>query len=1054
MKLCNQCGQLVAEEITVCPTCGNDVVEGRKYIDDYRILDVLHEGYSSVLCKAIQNGSDQAVMIRIFTPQSGVDDSIAQRLQQELEKLKELPEDYFIRHLEIKKSSDGLWYRVSEWIEAENWGTLLASGGLNNFELIFGLFLRIAAILEGLHQIGHIIPHLILDDIIVFRTESGELEIKIDFKLSRFLDPALDKPGAMLQQLLTRHPDIIKQRPLDFRSDIWSLGKVFIEILTADYDASNYKQKIDELPLPNEIKALFRIMLADDPDLRPKSMRDVTQVLAGFKDPKRKSKWKLDDIKIRTSAREIKGIKNWISLLIIIAIILFLGALTWLYYALQKGDSESVFERFVNQYAASVAFVVTEYWLNDDEDVIYHGLTEGTAFLVDKKGYLMTNRHVACPWLEDATVNALITRFKHLNRPIHLKYRIFLWFEGERAFKRLPVLSDRSDPADIYFLESAYRTDGVPQLTIAGVARLPVKTWQVVKYPLRDDFAILKIEKTPKKLLPLPLDLNMKTSKIRRLSPVITIGFPLGSETQQATVNVSVTSGHVRRTFDNLFQVDTSIYRGNSGGPIIDRKGNVIGIASRVAVEMASAPLPVATRLSDIGMVLPINKAAVFMQEIYSGEEKWNGVLDLTVDRKIQKIKRLARDKKWKEAESLVQKELSISRDPALILAAGMITFCLQKQPEAISFFKRALSMDKQDHISRFMIFLIDWLAERSARSPYRDVLLTLDWRAPLEFYGYLVKILEGSVAAQPLSENLYSQTEKSWFHYTKGIEAEKRENWIKSEASFKTAMLTAESDSWVYFLALAGLDRIQQTRMNVLQSQAIKTKYLDDGKSFIEILAEKDVASKNRVEQIAPLLSNLMRQSTGIKEKREILERWYVLDPTDREVLVWLAYYCAMDEKWEKALAYTDEYLQINGRENAGRLSLGLLKSGILHFLGSKEKAAESLEMLATSTRDPWYQKIVRCIQGKLTEQFIVEKSGDSPEYLLSAHTALGFWAEGSGDKEKAFKHYEESLGSYLDDKVEYEFAMMRIKNLKLNSNSNFSGGQHQTTVILYASK
>jgi len=160
MKLCSQCGQLVAEEITVCPTCGSDVVEGRKYIDDYRILDVLHEGYSSVLCKAIQNGSDQAVMIRIFTPQSGVDDSIAQRLQQELEKLKELPEDYFIRHLEIKKSSDGLWYRVSEWIEAENWGTLLASGGLNNFELIFGLFLRIAAILEGLHQIGHIIPHL------------------------------------------------------------------------------------------------------------------------------------------------------------------------------------------------------------------------------------------------------------------------------------------------------------------------------------------------------------------------------------------------------------------------------------------------------------------------------------------------------------------------------------------------------------------------------------------------------------------------------------------------------------------------------------------------------------------------------------------------------------------------------------------------------------------------------------------------------------------------------------------------------------------------------
>ena len=126
MKLCNTCGQLVAEEIPVCPACGSEVVEGRKAIDDYRILAVLHEGYSSVLCKAIQDGSEHPVMIRIFTRQSGVDDAIAARLSQELEKLRELPEDYFVRHLEIKKSADGLWYRVSEWIEAENWGTLLA----------------------------------------------------------------------------------------------------------------------------------------------------------------------------------------------------------------------------------------------------------------------------------------------------------------------------------------------------------------------------------------------------------------------------------------------------------------------------------------------------------------------------------------------------------------------------------------------------------------------------------------------------------------------------------------------------------------------------------------------------------------------------------------------------------------------------------------------------------------------------------------------------------------------------------------------------------------
>jgi len=54
MKLCEKCGQLLAEEIMTCPSCGSEIREGRKYIDDYRILEILHEGYSSILCRAIQ----------------------------------------------------------------------------------------------------------------------------------------------------------------------------------------------------------------------------------------------------------------------------------------------------------------------------------------------------------------------------------------------------------------------------------------------------------------------------------------------------------------------------------------------------------------------------------------------------------------------------------------------------------------------------------------------------------------------------------------------------------------------------------------------------------------------------------------------------------------------------------------------------------------------------------------------------------------------------------------------------------------------------------------
>ena len=55
------------------------------------------------------------------------------------------------------------------------------------------------------------------------------------------------------------------------------------------------------------------------------------------------------------------------------------------------------------------------------------------------------------------------------------------------------------------------------------------------------------VEQVPEGLKPLPLDVKMDPKSIPRLSRIISLGFPLGSSVQEASVNVSVSSGHVRR---------------------------------------------------------------------------------------------------------------------------------------------------------------------------------------------------------------------------------------------------------------------------------------------------------------------------------------------------------------------------------------------------------------------------------------------------------------------------------------------------------------------------
>lgn len=91
MKQCKTCGQILSQKIKTCPGCGSHIVDGIKFIDDYRILAIIHEGYSSLVCKAIKEHSKTPVAIRLFVKESGVTDRIAKRLKKELEELKDLP---------------------------------------------------------------------------------------------------------------------------------------------------------------------------------------------------------------------------------------------------------------------------------------------------------------------------------------------------------------------------------------------------------------------------------------------------------------------------------------------------------------------------------------------------------------------------------------------------------------------------------------------------------------------------------------------------------------------------------------------------------------------------------------------------------------------------------------------------------------------------------------------------------------------------------------------------------------------------------------------------
>jgi tetratricopeptide (TPR) repeat protein len=1033
MKLCPRCGQSVAEEIAICPSCGSEIGEGRRYIDDYRIVDVLHEGYSSLLCQAIHEPTQEHVMIRLFSPYSGVNEEVAARLKQELEKLKTLPDEGFVRHQAIKRTKDGLWYRISEWIDSESWGSLLALGRLRDIGVLLDLFHQMASILEVLHHYGHFIPHLVLNDIIAVKGEKHEIRIKIDYKLSRFIDPRLDRPSPMLKKLLSSHPDILNQRPLDFRSDIWSLGKVFVELVSADLDTTDYLGKLGDLDLPLELKVLLRVMLADDPDLRPQSMSEIREsierIQEGLRQPPALPSQRMT---LLTTTSLIQRLQKRVWVLgALVFVILLVGLFAWFQLKDRRRDAESTLESYANQYARSVAFLLVEYWLEADGRRVYRNVTEGTAFLVDREGYLVTSRHLACPWLEDPHFAAAVQHLRMSKRAPKFGFRTFLWFEGARAFNRAGRMIENPDVDDVYFIENAFSTEAAPRVRIAGVEKPPIQTREIFTSPLKDDFAVIKIDKVPAGLVPIPLDLEMDPRKLPKLTRVIALGFPLGSRTQTDTVNVSVVAGNIRRTFENMFQIDASLHGGNSGGPIIDVRGKTIGIVSAVAMDFTQGLVPMITPVWDIGLILPITGAVKLLTDLKTGYAKWNGLVDFSIESTLTKVRDAALRGRWAEATRLVDEKLKKSLNPELVTAAGMLHFCNGDYQSARQRFSESLSMDDKDSQARLMLMLIGWISGFGEESARRS-LLEADWRSSAEFQGYLARVLEGNVSIDRALKGWQSLEEKTWIYFIAGLLRSREGKIEEAEKLLQEAVLSGDPESWEFFLSRASLEDQRRKRRSLLPADVQWAEYTAQLEQFEVVARESLKIRKKRKEASAPLWERLADASIPLEEKRLVLEKALEIDPENRTILAALAYCTAAMGNWPDALTYVRRFLGTEGRQNAVRMSLGLLEAGILRNQGQEQEAQAVLDEYGRRVRDPWFLAICDYLMGRQTEQSLRTQAGQSPENFLTGFTLIGFWAEGSEDKRSALRFYREALETFLEDWLEYGFARERLKRLK----------------------
>lgn len=135
---------------------------------------------------------------------------------------------------------------------------------------------------------------------------------------------------------------------------------------------------------------------------------------------------------------------------------------------------------------------------------------------------------------------------------------------------------------------------------------------KIVAYDIETDLAVLKVDQTG-----LTAAEFGNSNQCQVGDAVVAIGNPLGLELQN-TVTCGIISALNRKVTINdktmtLIQTDTAINNGNSGGPLINSSGQVIGINS---AKMSSSVSSSGATIEGIGFAIPMTEAREIVDDL------------------------------------------------------------------------------------------------------------------------------------------------------------------------------------------------------------------------------------------------------------------------------------------------------------------------------------------------------------------------------------------------------------------------------------------------------
>jgi serine/threonine-protein kinase len=224
------------------PKSGDEIYINRVLNNRFKVESKVGEGGFGAVYRGIQLATGRKVALKLLHPEMTKDENLVARFRQEGMVLCNLRDAHTITTYDFDQTPDGTLYIAMELLEGKSLHQIFHEEAPLEWKRVFKILTEMCSSLAEAHARG-IVHRDLKPENIYLETRSGNPEfVKIlDFGIAKVMrgdtidpqSPQLTATGQTLGTLEYMSPEQLMGKPLDGRSDVYALGVLAYEMITA-----------------------------------------------------------------------------------------------------------------------------------------------------------------------------------------------------------------------------------------------------------------------------------------------------------------------------------------------------------------------------------------------------------------------------------------------------------------------------------------------------------------------------------------------------------------------------------------------------------------------------------------------------------------------------------------------------------------------------------------------------------------------------------------------------------------------------------------------------